>query len=272
MSLSSKLIVLTALVAGFLLPAKGSAQGLEPDYQQWLQVQLDLKLPRKLLVNLDLQGRRMNAPLHGVKDAGGSVVDYAQNPNSMLLMRPSLGYQVLPWLSGWAGYGFTPVFFDEPKVRAAKDVREHRLFEQISTSFDLAPAGLSVAVSTRTRLEHRFRNDGPGSSENAAGLPSWAHRLRQQVRAQLTLVEGKPWLAVVWDELFVHLNDTNYPSESGLDQNRAFVGAGYQAGSELRVELGYLNQYVRRFTDPNQLNHVLSVSMSFKLDAAQRAR
>lgn len=262
------LVGLLAVIALWLLPQPSTARALEPDYQQWLQVQLDLKLPHKLLTNLDVQARRMNAPLNAVKDASGEVVSYASNPNSMLLVRPSVGYQLLPWLSGWAGYGATPVFFDDPRVRGAKNIDEHRLFEQLSSSFKLA----DFVLSTRTRLEQRVRGNGPGSAENDADLPRWAHRLRQLARAQFTLVGGTPWLGIVWDEVFVHLNETNYPSKAGLDQNRLFVGAGYQASPELRVELGYLNQYVRRFSDPHQLNHVLSASLNFKLDASEIAK
>ncbi|MBM4361631.1 MAG: DUF2490 domain-containing protein, partial [Deltaproteobacteria bacterium] len=231
--------------------------------QQWLQVLVDAKLPAHFLANLDLQSRRGDAPLLHDQLPDGSFVD-RPSPNATVLIRPSVGYAITPWLSGWVGYLWQPAFFDDPSVRERRDVNEHRIFEQLSTSFSLGP----LTLGTRTRLEQRYRAHGPGSDLADGGLPHWAHRVRQQIRGQVRLGEDSPWLAIVWDEIFFHLNQTAYPSEPGLDQNRVFLGAGYQASPELRVELGYLNQYVKRFTDADQLNHVLSASLVFRVDGS----
>ena len=45
-----------------------------------------------------------------------------------------------------------------------------------------------------------------------------------------------------------------------FDQNRLFTGIACNASSEVRLEFGYLNQYVRgRLQD--SINHVLSTSL-----------
>lgn len=82
-----------------------------------------------------------------------------------------------------------------------------------------------------------------------------------------TIEPGSPWQLIAYDEVLVHLSQTNYPSRPGFDQNRAFAGLGYDTAGA-RVEIGYLNQYVHRFTDPDQVNHVLSVNLVIKLGAA----
>ncbi|MBC7171539.1 MAG: DUF2490 domain-containing protein [Polyangiaceae bacterium] len=90
------------------------------------------------------------------------------------------------------------------------------------------------------------------------------------MRVSVPLKDGKPWLAIVADELFIHLNRTAYPSEAGFDQNRIFGGFGYKFG-DARAELGYLNQYVRRFSDANQLNHCFVVNVVVSVGAAPAA-
>jgi hypothetical protein len=66
------------------------------------------------------------------------------------------------------------------------------------------------------------------------------------------------------------MNTTNYPSEPGFDQNRAFLGLGYDS-KRVRVEAGYMNQYVHRYTDPNQVNHVAVLLFVIKLGGPKPA-
>jgi len=49
-------------------------------------------------------------------------------------------------------------------------------------------------------------------------------------------------------------------ARSGFDQNRAFAGASYVFSKQGRVEIGYLNQYVR-LAGNDRVNHVLSTSL-----------
>ena len=57
---------------------------------------------------------------------------------------------------------------------------------------------------------------------------------------------------------------SDYRTEPGLDQNRAFIGLGYQAAPDLRVELGYMNHYVYRYTDAHQVNHVFATNVNVR--------
>ncbi len=64
-------------------------------------------------------------------------------------------------------------------------------------------------------------------------------------------------LLVAYDEYFLNLNDTDYGAERGFDQNRAFVGVNWALNNQMKLEVGYLNQYVNgQRTDA--MNHVLS--------------
>jgi hypothetical protein len=128
----------------------------------------------------------------------------------------------------------------------------------------LRPVLVTLSILLLAALER------PGADR----LREWAHRLRQQVRVALTPIPDWPWQLVVWDEIFFHLNTTGepgnprtgYPSQTGFDQNRLFLGVAYQPTASVRVELGYLNQVVNRMDrPPDQINHALSLSVAFSL-------
>lgn len=165
------------------------------------------------------------------------------------ILRPGLGVHLLPFLSVWAGYAWVPVFSDQTGAA----VHEHRVWEQIILQHRL-PFGL--ALQSRTRLEQRFSEAGSGT-----GL-----RLRQFLRAGWQPWEHVPIGAVVWDELFVGLNETTWTAPRGLDQNRLFAGLSLATAPFARLEAGYLFLYVDRRSD--LFGHVLAVNLfvSFRPD------
>jgi hypothetical protein len=87
-------------------------------------------------------------------------------------------------------------------------------------------------------------------------------RFRQLVSVRRP-IECEPRLSlVVWDELFIHLNDTDWGANAGFNQNRIFVGFGFKCDpdSPYRVEVGYLNQFVNRSAGADLSNHLLSIN------------
>ena len=73
-----------------------------------------------------------------------------------------------------------------------------------------------------------------------------------------------PWLTfVLWDELFIHLNDTDWGAESGFDQNRVFVGLGLKCDpkSGWRTEVGYLNQTINNPSGDDRSHHILAINV-----------
>jgi hypothetical protein len=239
--------------------APGPARGdWDADYQQWggLFVETDFggRLPG-WRASLDLQSRLANTPRPRIEGRE------AQNPNTILIVRPAVGYRLTDWAMVWAGYAWQPIYYRDFSL---PDVQEHRAWEQFSGAWHLE----RWSLGTRTRLEHRYRSaGGPMQGEG-----EWAHRLRQQVRIGVTPARDLPWQLIMWDEIFFHLNTTGapgmprsgYPTQTGFDQNRFFVGLGYQPDATMRIELGYLNQIVNRMDrPPDQINHVLSFTLVF---------
>ena len=129
------------------------------------------------------------------------------------------------------------------------DFDEHRAWQQLTCSKQLC----SVKLAARSRLEQRSVETGDDVG--------W--RFRQFFRAQRTLCSDSRVMFVTWDEMFFHLNDTDWGAADGFDQNRLFVGLGLQRheDSQFRVEVGYFHQFVNRSTADDLSNHILAVNI-----------
>src|SRR5690348_2198202 len=100
-SVSSRSLSLATGLAAVLVgvPARAAAPP-EPDLEMWSQVLVDANLDARakgLRLSLDLQLRRMNAPLQYIKDASGAVTETRQNPNTVAIVRPAIGYMWAKW-------------------------------------------------------------------------------------------------------------------------------------------------------------------------------
>ena len=162
------------------------------------------------------------------------------------IIRPGLGYALDDLQTIWAGYGWiktSPV--------TGNDFDEHRIWQQWTASPTLG----AWKLLHRSRFEQRWVETG-----NDVGL-----RWRQMLRGQKILTGCPQWSAIVWDEAFFHLNDTDWGARSGFDQNRAFIGVGFKRcqHDRIRTEIGYLNQFINRQGAPDGMNHILSINFFF---------
>ncbi len=162
------------------------------------------------------------------------------------IVRPGIGYALGDRATVWGGYGWIRT---SPGSNA--DFDEHRIWQQITWSEPLDPATLGL----RSRLEQRFLETGSDTG--------W--RFRQLVSLRRPLQCAPRLSLVVWDEFFIHLNDTDWGADGGFDQNRLFVGFGFKRdpASRNRVEVGYLNQQIDRSAGNDLANHVLSINFYF---------
>ncbi|MDZ4820172.1 MAG: DUF2490 domain-containing protein [Planctomycetota bacterium] len=160
------------------------------------------------------------------------------------IVRPGIGYKVTDKMTLWGGYAWAHIepLHDPP-------IDEHQFWQQITWSHKFDPATLDL----RSRLEQRFREEGDDTGWRFRQM--FAYRQPLEVTPRLTFV--------MWDEVFFNLNDTDWGSHSGFDQNRAFVGLGWKPTPETtwRVEVGYLNQFIDRVGRANMNNHLLSISL-----------
>lgn len=162
------------------------------------------------------------------------------------IIRPGIGYKLSYHVSIWTGYAWintSPLGKDETD--------EHRIWQQLSWGDTFSWGNLS----TRTRLEQRFLSNGDDTG--------W--RYRQLLKYTHPIFSKRIYLSV-WDEVFININSTDWGANSGFGQNRVFAGVGVYIDPKLlcRFELGYLNQYIYREKSTDQMNHIISTSLSIR--------
>lgn len=169
--------------------------------------------------------------------------DFSRYGQGIIRFMP--GYQINDNMSFFMGYTWF-----------ANTLPNHTsLYEHdINQAFNWASATDWGKLATRTMLEYRF-------VEHDSQM---AMRLRQRVRANYRLPAIHPHLTLVgWEEAFINLYSVDWGPKSGLDQNRAFAGLGWQFDetNHYRMEVGYLNQYIHRRNRDDLMDHMLLTSL-----------
>ena len=159
-----------------------------------------------------------------------------------LLLRPGVNYQISPTLSAslLGAYVRTYPYGDYP---VATEFPEYRLAEQLQHTFKL----FGLDWVQRLRLEQRWIGE---MARDAGGddydLENWRYenRIRYMLRTSVPLTgSGRTYLAI-WDELFFNFGGNVVGND--FDQNRAFIGIGQKLTANTRVEVGFMEQTLRR--------------------------
>ena len=158
------------------------------------------------------------------------------------MLRTGLGYALNDNTSVWLGYAFVPT--EEPFVVTPVD--EHRIWQQLlwSEKFSFG------TLTSRSRFEQRFVQRGEDVG--------W--RFRQMLKLSTPLPFATDFSLVATDEYFANINRTDW-NDDGFDQNRAFAGIGYNFNKNIKTEIGYMNQYIRKAVGPDRISHILSVNL-----------
>jgi hypothetical protein len=228
--LKSKILRKTLLCGTFFLSPVGQAKTVE-DFQTWGNVTATGSLG---VISPNLQ--KMKYWLEGQGRFGNDTSQFSQG-----MLRAGLGYAVAEKVSVWLGYAFIPT--DEPFAKKAFD--EHRIWQQVLWSDKFA----GVTLTSRSRFEQRFMQTGSDVG--------W--RFRQLFKASVPVAYD--FSLVASDEYFANINKTNFGADDGFDQNRAFVGVGYNFNQNIKTEVGYMNQYIRKANAPDRQDHILSVNL-----------
>ncbi|WP_242602267.1 DUF2490 domain-containing protein [Legionella waltersii] len=161
---------------------------------------------------------------------------------SQILLRPGLGYEFSPTASAWVGYAFIHTY----RPFSQQPVDENRLWQQLLWSKNYTP----LKLSARSRLEERF----------IQRVPETAWRYRQLVKTNIHTTLPK-YDVVITEEAFIHLNNFNLQKNRGFDQNRLFIGLGYKASKNSTVEVGYLNQLIKRTRGNHYIGNYLALTL-----------
>ncbi|MGH8549309.1 MAG: DUF2490 domain-containing protein [Methylococcales bacterium] len=142
------------------------------------------------------------------------------------MVRAAVGYSLSDRATIWAGYTWLPTQNVGRPFVSQQDVWPAFRY--------VLPTELGT-FTFRTMIESNFL---PGNDNKIRVRP------RQMIRFMHPL-EIEPRLSLIaWDEVFVRVNSTPSGGQSGFDQNRAFAGLAWNFTPDVRMEFGYLNQYL----------------------------
>jgi len=216
--------LISLIFAGLLLGSPAVARTAE-DEQAWLNVTV-IGTVGKFAYFAEAQPRFSD----GVSRLG------------QLLLRPAIGYQFSKDVTLYGGYAHVVL-----PIEGGKDRNEERLFTQLSWNLGKFAGG---TLSSRTRLEHRQLSNGDDTG--------W--RLREFLRFTHPLGDPKKVRALVWEEVFVAFDDTDWGQHKGFDQARTFVGLEVPLPGRSTMDVGYLNQTINQPAGNLRMNHVASVT------------
>lgn len=121
----------------------------------------------------------------------------------------------------------------------------------------------------KNTMTHRLRLEQRWIDQLATKTTNYQNRFRYLNRNLFHLTnlksEKEELYAVLQDEVFLTLGQNQINSKF-VDQNRFLVGLGFNYKNSLRLELGYMNQFVTSSSGSDVMNHTVSVTMFHNLD------
>lgn len=213
------------------LPCCVSAQNRihDPNLIGWYAYFGDHKLSDKWAVHTEYQWRRIDL-----------IRTWQQS-----LARVGLQYSLTDRIKASAGYtlllGFPYGRF--PESEAGVPNPEHRIYQDL----ELEQTAGRLQLTHRFRLEQRWMSNWSDAGGRKSLGWQYQNRARYRIRGALPLgaptMETATWYATAYDELFIGFGPN--VQLDVFDQNRIFLGLGYQFSPSLKLEGGFLNQLVQ---------------------------
>jgi len=139
-----------------------------------------------------------------------------------LLVRTGLGYDINENNNALLGYGFIDSRNRVMETNEIFKVHEHRIYQQFISKQAIG----KIKIQHRYRFEQRFIEDN--------------FKLRYRYFLSLNiplLITNEKYYISAYNEIFVNANQ-----ENTFDRNRIYGGLGYKLNSNIKLELGYMNQ------------------------------
>jgi hypothetical protein len=159
----------------------------------------------------------------------------------------ALGYQ-LENSTLWLGFRLTKHVSNPPTFQL------NHLFQQFIYLQDFT----CFSFLSRSRLEQMYRSD----------QKEFAFRFRQRMAFELSgdhFINVRP---LIYNEVFLALNQTNYTSHKFLNENRLFFGFNCYQQNNIWWEIGYMLQYRANIpishNRQSHLDHVLVITYNYR--------
>ena len=178
-------------------------------------------------------------------DAQARYFDPGSGANQWLV-RPGIGYEIRDGVKAWAGYARF-----RSRNSSGRVADENRYWQQIDWRAGEWRGG---RFTMRVRLEQRSIDIGDDLGVVLRFMTKYVRPFAGDGNKSL----------IVGLEPFVDLRDTDWGGESGLGQNRVFIGVGWRMSDKLTLESGYMNQYVWRDAAEDRVNHLAVLTIKAK--------
>lgn len=182
-----------------------------------------------------------------------------------LLLRPALAYRINSHVDFFVGYSYVKTYpYGEQPVKLATP--ENHFWQQLLVRQQVGKVGLLHRYRLEERWVARVVENSPGSF--ALDGTDYMNRFRYRVLARVplyTLEAGKKQLFFSgWDELFLHLDKNFMPAS--FNQNRFFLGLGYQFNAMGNIQAGYMDHVVRKNDLRYERNPTLNIALFYNVD------
>lgn len=145
-----------------------------------------------------------------------------------LLVRTGLGYNVNENNNILLGYGFIDSRNKAIESNEILKVNEHRIYQQFISKQVIG----KIKIQHRYRFEQRFIED------------DFKLRYRYFLSLNIPLLKtNKKYYISAYNEIFIDASQ-----ENSFDRNRIYGGLGYKINSNIKLELGYMNQIFNNST------------------------
>lgn len=231
------------IALSLLIYANCFSQKTVQDQRTWFAYLGQYKISQKFGLHVEAQLRYENHFEHNLQNVYRIGGVYFIKPNEHLTL----------------GYGLIHTY------NAAADdyFAENRLWEQ----YQINRKWKKNTMTHRLRLEQRW------IEQLADNSTAYQNRLRYLNRNLFHIANSKSGneelYAVLQDEVFLTVGENKVNSKF-MDQNRFLVGLGLNYKNNLRLELGYMNQYVTSSYGNDAMNHTISVTLFHNLDFQKR--
>lgn len=227
-----------------------SQKDIADQHNSWYVYQATARITSKFGFQMDYQFRRHGWGESWQQSVTRSGIDYFLNSNTTI----TAGHL---WAVTYP-YGKQPIKFE---------FNEHRIWEQVVLKHQTG----RFYFSHRYKVEQRFIENKIADSQGQPHTDGNLFRQRFRYRFMFSVplnkktMENKSLALVVSNEFFINFGKGI--AKNVFDQNRFSAGLGYQFSEKLKIQVGYLNQYILKSDGIRaERNHTLQVMISSGFD------
>lgn len=185
-----------------------------------------------------------------------------------LLIRPSISYEWNDVVTTTIGYSF---YQNDPYGEFPQPIQtqEHHVWEQLQLKHSTG----RFTFRHRYRLEQRFVPNVVKDSLDAYYVDGTVFKQRFRYRF-LTNFQIKSFekinaklYAIAYDEVFIGLDLGDL-----INQNRFFVGLGYAFNQNGDIQIGYMNQILKKNANLYESNHNLQIIFSYNFHIKKKSK